>query len=327
MPRRPRSQRRSANVRQLRPPLRRGINATALTLPEEPWLNLGSFLRHRFGAAAERTAAGNVFYDFAQPADPTDPYQAGKRIWIFRPVPDEPAEPILLPVVARGDGYLIIDKPHGLASIPRGSYVAKSVTVAARRQFSNDAVVPAHRLDALTAGLMLLTTRVDVRGAYQRMFDERRVEKRYLAVAGGIDLAERAGTPDSAGWHRLSLRMERVGLGSEVVPGEPNSLTYIRQLRQLAGRRALYELRPVTGRTHQLRVALNYLGAPILGDPLYPRILGRENFGNDGVVGRRLEMDGSAPPLQLLASELAFTDPYTGEPQHFRSSRTLELRG
>lgn len=312
MARTSRAIRKARGIREARPPMRGGINATPVTLPDEPWETITQWAAHRFGADGELAVTrGDLFYDFARPVTPTDPYRRGVRVWIFRPVPDEPDEPIMFDVVARTDNYIVIDKPHDLATIPRGSHVARTVTVAARRQFANDDLVPAHRLDAETAGLVLLTTHPEARGPYQKLFERREVSKRYQAVAPVVD--------GFTGWTRVELRLERgrVPLVTDVVAGEPNAVTDMRIARVLnttdeAGRPlALWEMKPLTGKTHQLRVTLNYLGAPIVGDPLYPRLL---TFA---------EMDERDYPLQLHACELGFTDPLTCEELSFVSRREL----
>lgn len=327
--RRPRSQRRSAHQRAIRPALRGGINASPVMLPEGEFSTLGQWAEHRFGRAGAAVFDGDIFYDFCQPAHASDPYRPGVRVHIFRPVPDEPAQPIVLDVVERGDRFVVVDKPHGIATIPRGSYVARSVTVAARRQFSNDDVAAAHRLDAETAGLVLLTEDPRWRGPYQDMFARRAVGKLYRAVAPAVDfealttrLPGVVNGPDADGWIQVDLFLTRAAgeISVRVEPGEPNSRTFIRKVRQIvapnpAGSQplALYEMRPITGRLHQLRATLNHLGAPITGDPLYPKVLSLE------------ETAARAFPTQLLAAELSFVDPVDGEHVHIRTRRTLQL--
>ncbi|MFY9262495.1 MAG: pseudouridylate synthase [Actinomycetaceae bacterium] len=309
----PRSVRRARYKRAVRPPMRGGINATDMMLEPGPWATMGQWIAYRFGdegiAACER---GDFFYDAAVPVTADDFYRGGQRIWVFRPVPDEPDQPITLPVVYENERFVVVDKPHGMATIPRGSHVAQTVTVAARRQFSNDELVSAHRLDMETAGLVMLTKAPQWRGAYQHMFAKQTVGKKYAAVAPVV-----AGFTD---WRRVELRLERgrVPLRTDVVDGEPNAITDMRIERILdrmddAGRAlALWEMVPLTGKTHQLRVTLEHLGSPIVGDPLYPRLLTFD------------EMDEREFPLQLLAKELSFVDPVDGEDRVFRSSLELD---
>src|SRR6185312_15073259 len=114
--------------------------------------------------------------------------------------------------------------------------------------------------------------------------------------------------------HRLE-QPERDGfMQVRVVPGEPNAEARIALVERLGADRALYRLEPRTGRTHQLRVQMNALGLPIAGDRIYP-------------VLRPEDAPGAPPdwsqPLQLLAREIAFVDPVTGQARRFASRRTL----
>ncbi|WIM08400.1 pseudouridine synthase [Trueperella bernardiae] len=331
MGRRPRSQRRSAYQRATRPALRGGINASPVVLPEREFATLGEWAAERFGAEGAGIFDGDAFYGFSVPACAADTYRPGTRLYIFRPVPDEPERPIVLDVVHRAERFIIVDKPHGIATIPRGSYVARSVTVAARRQFANDDVSAAHRLDAETAGLVLLTLDPRWRGPYQDMFAARQVSKVYRAVAPSIDLgalAGRAGVVEAGPGHaaalggrgadgvvnvELHLTREPGEIAVRVGEGVPNARTLVAKERELTDGLALYELRPVTGRLHQLRATMSYLGAPIAGDPLYPRVMS-------------LEETARRPfPTQLLAAGLEFSDPVDDEPVVVRTRRTLEL--
>lgn len=292
--------------------MRGGINATPVVLPDGEWETMGQWAANRFGAdAVVAMDAGDFLFDYSREISQRDPYAAGERVWVFRPVPDEPDEPIVFDVVGENERYVVVDKPHDMATIPRGSHVAKTVTVAARRQFDNDSLVTAHRLDAETAGLVLITKALEYRGPYQLLFENRQVTKRYQAVAPFVDGYDE--------WRRIELRLERgrVPLVTDVVDGEPNAVTDLRVARVLDrtdanGRPlALWDLAPLTGRTHQLRVTLNNIGAPIVGDPLYPRLLTHE------------EMEAREFPLQLLARELGFVDPIDQSECHFVSNHVL----
>jgi tRNA pseudouridine32 synthase/23S rRNA pseudouridine746 synthase len=174
-------------------------------------------------------------------------------------------------------------------------------------------LVAIHRLDRITAGLLVLSRRRETRGTYQRLFQDRRITKTYRAIAGY--------RPDLPLPLCRSSRLQKTPGTRPVVevPGRANAYTEIALLRRLPGgsgpdepgtERAEYRLMPHTGKTHQLRVHLNALGIPIAGDPLYP-------------VDRHEEPEDYSSPLQLLAEELAFTDPLTGRPRRFRSGLRL----
>ena len=84
--------------------------------------------------------------------------------------PTRSSVPFDIPVLYRDDDIVVVDKPHFLATMPRGSHVAQTALVRLRRELALPELSPAHRLDRLTAGVLLFTTRREVRGAYQKMF-------------------------------------------------------------------------------------------------------------------------------------------------------------
>ncbi|OKL54783.1 hypothetical protein BSZ39_02040 [Bowdeniella nasicola] len=209
-------------------------------------------------------AAGWVVGDDDVAIEPSRIMGPDEPLYIHRPVPDETHVPI--EIIAEGEGWIAVNKPAGLATMPRGAYVARSVVVQARRQFDNDDIVPAHRLDRLTSGVLLLVTERASRSRIQGWFQDGLVHRRYRAVShpgGREELLDGA-------WHEVALRLEKSGLQVEVVAGEPNARTRLRALS--VGEEIEWDLAPLTGRTHQLRVTLAYLGFPIIGDPLYPGV-------------------------------------------------------
>lgn len=174
----PRSVRRARHRAAVSPALRGGINATPVTLEPGSWRTIGEWIVTRFGdLGLALLDAGDVFADGGREISRAEPYVPGMRVWIFRPVPDEPESPIELNVIADEERFIVVDKPHGMATIPRGSHVAQTVTVAARRQFNDEDLVCAHRLDAETAGLVLLTREPQWRKPYQTLFERRGVGK------------------------------------------------------------------------------------------------------------------------------------------------------
>lgn len=189
--RRKRSARRAMKRATHAPPLRDGINASEIRLPEfdsagnpVQFRTLGQWAEAGWGEAALAAfRRGDYLADGNVRLTVDTPYCPGERIWVFRPVLDEPEQPIELAVIAENERYLVVEKPHGMATIPRGSHVANTVTVAARRQFHNDLLVAAHRLDLETAGLVLLTKAPEYRAKYQLVFQNRQIRKSYLAAA------------------------------------------------------------------------------------------------------------------------------------------------
>jgi tRNA pseudouridine32 synthase/23S rRNA pseudouridine746 synthase len=227
---------------------------------------------------------------------------AGQRIYYYRALGNEPRVPFEERIVWQDEHIVVVDKPHFLPVIPSGKYVRETLLVRLSKALQTDTLAPAHRIDRDTAGLVLFTRNPATRNRYHQLFREHRVQKTYLATARW--------NPDIS-WP--VSRHTRISEGSHFmqqaeVPGKPNALTHIRPLRQ-HGPYALYELSPVTGQRHQLRVHMHALGLPLVNDGIYPT----------------LTPEGAdfSKPLQLLAKTLAFTDPVTGEARHFESSLSL----
>lgn len=232
------------------------------------------------------------------------PYVGDSLIWFHRDLPDEPRVPFPIGIVHRDDDIVVADKPHFLATIPRGQHVLETALVRLRRDLDLPELSPAHRLDRVTAGLVLFVVRPERRGAYQTMFADRLVHKEYEAIAG---FAPDLDLPLDV---RTRIQKTRGIVQAFEEPGEPNSHTHI-ELLEHRGALGRYRLTPTTGRTHQLRLHLSRLGLPILGDPFYPKLRG-------------CTLGDFRRPLQLLARTLAFTDPVTGRPRRFTSRRTLQ---
>jgi tRNA pseudouridine32 synthase / 23S rRNA pseudouridine746 synthase len=257
-------------------------------------------LAQRFGPDAQtKVLGGNVFCADGSVVDGTTELAAGSHVYLYRDLPDEVTVPFDIPVLYRDDDIVVVDKPHFLATMPRGSHVVQTALVRLRRELDLPELSPAHRLDRLTAGVLLFTARREVRGRYQTLFARGQVHKSYLAVAEGVPQRELPAVVVSR------IVKVRGVLQAYEAPGDPNAETLVQRVSD-----RLYELTPRTGRTHQLRVHMNALGAPIVNDPLYP------------VVKDVAAADFSAP-LQLLAHALEFDDPITAQRRHFVSGRSL----
>ena len=287
--------------------MRNGLNPTRLRLPEdgvEPTV-LGHLLVRWPDDAArlqEKVAAGEVLLDDGRAVTADTPYRARTFVHLYRDPAPEVAVPFGVHVLHRDDDLVVVDKPHFLATTPRGVHVTETVLTRLRVELDLPELSPAHRLDRLTAGVLVLTARAAARGPYQQLFDARAVTKTYEALA--------ADRPDLAVARTVRSRIvkERGHLQAREVPGEPNAETVVERVD--AGR---YRLTPSTGRTHQLRVHMAALGIPILGDPLYPQV-------------RQVAVDDWSTPLQLLARSVAFDDPLTGTRREFTSRGALRAR-
>ena len=206
------------------------------------------------------------------------------------------------------DEHLIVaDKPHFMPVTPAGRYVQQSLLVQLKHLSGNDDLVPLHRIDRETAGLVMFGKRLQDRDAYHALFRDKAMHKVYEAVAAYNPALE---LPRA---HISRLQPDALFFRTQEVDGEPNSETRVRLLK-VEGTRALYELVPVSGKRHQLRVHMMALGLPLEGDQFYPTVL----------RGPDAEEDVSHP-LQLLAKRVAFTDPVTGKQREFHSAMRLSI--
>jgi tRNA pseudouridine32 synthase / 23S rRNA pseudouridine746 synthase len=266
---------------------------------------LGEELLTRFGPdVAAKAIAGEVVDQHGAVLDPTSVLPAGASVYLYRDLRDEVPVPFDMPVLHQDDDVVVVDKPHFLATMPRGRHVAQTALVRLRRELGLSELSPAHRLDRLTAGVLLFTTRRKVRGAYQALFARGAVHKMYMARAA-VDSDVTLPRVVSS---RIVKRRSHLQAVEE--PGEPNAETLV----ELISADGLYRLTPRTGRTHQLRVHMASLGLAICGDPLYPNVID-------------VAPDDFSAPLQLLAQSIEFDDPLTGARRRFDSARRLDLGG
>nr|WP_245847243.1 pseudouridine synthase [Mycobacterium szulgai] len=262
-------------------------------------------LIERFGTpAGAKLLAGEVVDARGAVVDSATLLAPGSFVYLYRDLPDEVPVPFDIPLLYQDDDLVVVDKPHFLATMPRGRHVAQTALVRLRCALGLPELSPAHRLDRLTAGVLLFTTRRELRGRYQTLFAQGAVRKTYLARAA-VDPA--LVLPRVV---RSRIVKRRGNLQAVCEPGAPNAETVV----ELVSPDGLYRLTPRTGRTHQLRVQMAALGLPICGDPLYPNVV--------DVVSHDF-----SSPLQLLARRIEFDDPITGLPREFISRRELQESG
>lgn len=297
------ARRRSGSIRvSARPaplPVRDGLGPARLRLQGG---NVADEFCRRFGADGRaKVLAGEVVRADGTVVDGTTELPAGDVVYLYRDLPNEVEVPFGIPILYRDANILVVDKPHFLATMPRGGHVAQTALVRLRRDLDLPELSPAHRLDRLTAGVLLFTVRREVRGAYQTLFAEGLVAKTYLARSSS--------RPDLVAPQVVSNRIvkHRGTLQAAVEDGPVNAETVVEPLGS-----GHYRLTPRTGRTHQLRVHMSGLGLPIDNDPLYPDI-------------KAVEPQDFCHPLQLLAQRLEFLDPLSRERRCFDSPRALSL--
>lgn len=286
-----------------------GVPPSRLQLPPGDWPTLLDCLCARFPAVPRAQWRGRFERGLVRDAGgrllhATDPHRTGLELCYFREVADETPVPFAETVLHADEDLWVVDKPHFLPVVPAGRHAAQTLLARLRRASGNDELTPLHRIDRATAGLVLFSVRRATRARYQALFRDRAIDKTYEALA-----------PPLPGVVFPCTRRSRLVRGEPFfrmreMAGEPNSLTHIDVITRGADAWR-YRLQPVTGRKHQLRVHMAALGAPILNDTVYPRLL------------REPDAEDFSRPLKLLARGLAFVDPLTGLRREFTSKRDL----
>ena len=281
-----------------------GPTPSRLQLPPGAWVTVLDCLCARFPAITrevwiDRFARGRVLDAAGTPLAIDAPYRLGAEIRYFREVADEPVIPFEETVLYADAHLVVADKPHFLPVTPAGVYVRETLLARLVRRLGNPELVPLHRIDRATAGLVLFSANAATRDQYQSLFREHRIRKRYEAIAPALPALSFPLT------HASRLVAGEPFFRMQEVDGMPNSETLI-DVIDSDGPLWRYALEPITGKKHQLRVHMAALGAPIVNDVFYPQL-------SDVAV------DDHARPLKLLARSLAFVDPLSGVERWFES--------
>jgi tRNA pseudouridine32 synthase/23S rRNA pseudouridine746 synthase len=292
-----------------KPPALNGLAASSVHLPRGPWATVLDCLAAHFSAISreqwlDRMARGLVLAADGTRVNAASVYREGQLIYYYREVPDETPIPFVERILFADEHLVVADKPHFLPVTPVGNYVRETLLTRLQHRLGNPQLSPLHRIDRGTAGLVMLSASSATRDAYQRLFRDRQIEKKYLAIAPAMPTATFP-----------LVRATRIERGepfvlSVEVPGVANSHTRI-EVEQRGEMHWRYALYPSTGKKHQLRVHLAALGAPIVNDDFYPTLIQRAP-------------DDFSHPLQLLAQSLSFVDPLTHQARRFDSELTLE---
>ena len=297
--------------------VKNGVGLSIVGLPKDDldqWRTITDFLVDRFPAIPrttwlKRMANGDVEDEFGKPVTPDRPYQGHIRVYYYRDLAVEERIPFDEVILHQDEHLIVVDKPHFLPVTPSGKYLQETVLVRLKRKLGLDDLVPIHRIDRDTAGLVLFSVQPATRDAYQALFRDRAVHKTYEAIA-----------PWRADLNFPLVRESRIvedkseGRGfmtQTEVEGLLNALTHIEVL-EIKGNFARYQLKPVTGKRHQLRVHMHALGIPIQGDGIYPVLTpeGQSDYDN---------------PLQLLAKAIEWVDPISGKVRRYESQFELKL--
>jgi len=296
-------------------PQRFGLDAARIRTPQPaagaaPWNTLREHLHERLTRVDnvridEMFVAGNYVDAAGNPIALDAPFVPDQVIWFHRDLPDEIQVPFDVELLHADERIVVVDKPHFMATIPRGQHILETVLVRVRAELDLPELAPAHRLDRATAGVLMLTTERRWRGSYQNVFRDRLAHKTYLAVAAHRDDLT---LPTVV---RSHIVKERGVLQAKEFDDRPPNSESLVEMVERRGERALYRITPRTGRTHQIRLHMARLGIPIRSDPFYPVITDAPR-------------DDFRAPLQLLAESLSFPDPIDGSDRRFDTRRVLD---
>ena len=254
-----------------------------------------------------RFAEGLVMTKEGELVSAGDIYVPNTHLLYFRRLAREPEIPFEEHILFQDEHILVADKPHFLPVTPSGLYLHQTLLNRLKKKTGIQTLSPIHRIDRDTAGLVVFSINPGERAQYQNLFRDRVVQKIYEAIAPYSDeLAQRLPLT-----YRSRLEESAHFLQMEEVTGEVNTDTYI-ELIEIMKPWAKYRLMPGSGKKHQLRCHLNALGVPIQYDQIYPVLTPYQEYDLDFLK-----------PLQLLAKEICFKDPITGQERAFRSQKEL----
>lgn len=292
-----------------------GVSPSCVALPHGLWATMLDFLAERIPAVpredwARRMSQGEVVDAQGQPVAPQAPFRAHTKLYYWRSLPFEHKVPFDEAVVFQDDYLVVAYKPHFLPVTPKGRYLQETLLVRLKRKLGIDTLVPMHRIDRETAGLVAFTIQPHTRNAYQSLFRDKTITKTYEAIA---PLNPAVSLP-----LRYQSRLEESDrfMAMHEVEGPANADTHIELIESASGL-GRFRLSPITGQKHQLRAHMSALGMPILGDQIYPELL--------PALPPEVAPDFSQP-LQLLAQSLSFVDPVTGQQRQFHCGRSLNLQ-
>jgi len=287
------------------------LGASVVYLPDTgvPYPTLPAFLAGRFPKIPlqtwiERITAGKVLTEEGHPITMATTYLPDKRLFYYREVAEEPVIPFQEEILFQNDHLLVACKPPFLPVTPTGPYVRETLINRLKERTGNPFLSPINRIDRETSGLVLISTDKTSRGAYQQLFMEGKVHKTYAAITtfphdlGQSHWLVENRIEEGEPWFRMRIRVGKINARSRI------------RLVQTTERQALFELQPITGKKHQLRLHLSGLGCPIINDRCYPVLLEKK-------------ADDFSRPLKLLSQRIEFQDPLSGKGMIFETTRSL----
>lgn len=250
---------------------------------------------------------GLVFNQEGEALPASHAYIPNTHLLYFRRLAREPDLPFEEVILFQDEHILVADKPHFLPVTPSGLYLHQTLLNRLKKKTGIQNLSPMHRIDRDTAGLVIFSVNPPERAQYQNLFRDRAVKKVYEAIAPySEELINKLPMT-----YQSRLEESEHFLQMQEVEGEANADTFI-ELLEVKKPWARYRLSPGSGKKHQLRCHLNSLGIPIQHDQIYPILTPYQEYDLD-----------FSKPLQLLAKEIYFKDPVTGQERSFSSQRVL----
>ena len=261
----------------------------------------------------QRMADGKVHWHDGSLITAQSEFLPQQRVYYYREVEEEPIIPFEETILFQDQDILVAYKPNFLPVTPGGIFVNECLQTRLRRHTGIENLQALHRLDRVTAGLVIFSVNPKTSQHYHELFETRQIDKTYQAIAK-VDANENLIDQEWQIKNRIvkgkpSFRMQILEGSDNSI--QANSHSIIRCTQQV-DELALFELKPVTGKTHQLRLHMQSLGWPILNDKYYPEL-------------EPQTADNYQEPLQLLAKELEFIDPISKQPRHFIYEGNLSL--
>jgi tRNA pseudouridine32 synthase/23S rRNA pseudouridine746 synthase len=272
----------------------------------------------------QRMSEGKVHWHDGSLITALSAFKPQQRVYYYREVETEPVIPFQETILFQDQHILVAYKPHFLPVTPGGIYVNECLQNRLRKSSGIEALQTVHRLDRVTAGLVMFSVNPDTRHRYHDLFKTRQIQKTYQAIAN----INQGDTLIGKEWEvKNRITQSNPKFLMQVSAGEDNSHSIIRCLKQTVAQsieqtielsaeymnqKALFELSPITGKTHQLRLHMQALGWPILNDKYYPQL-------------QPQSADNYSAPLQLLSKKLKFIDPVTQQPRCFTYDGNLSL--
>lgn len=239
----------------------------------------------------------------------SDVLRAGERIEHLIPATVEPMVNADIQILYEDPMIVVVRKPAPLPMHPSGRFNRNTLIEILNQTFAPERLRVAHRLDANTTGIVILSRTRQIAGILQPQFERGEVEKTYLAKVVGHPKEDRFACDAPIGPTALGAGRR------EIAEDGLSSLTEFEVVKRYEDKTTLLKVWPRTGRTNQIRIHLAHLGLPICGDPTY---------GLPASESPHQTLSVDSPPLCLHAWRIRFRHPADGKPIHFEAASPFD---